>query len=294
MKVLHLSDVHVVPDGPGRPFWHGGWRHALAQIELRLLGRAERFRTASETVVRILEDADAAGVDHVVLSGDLTALALDEEFEEARRVLGPWAERKDRLTVVPGNHDRYTPASWRQRRFERWFGHLLGSDLPEYVVHHGAYPFVRLVGDELAIVGLDSAVVPHFPGLAYGRVGAAQLEGLAGLLADPRVKGRSVLTVLHHAPFDGRGRHERVTHGLRDAKRFREICAEGGVAAVLHGHVHDRDVFESPEGVRVFNAGSSTQRGREGYWLLDVAAGRVQAEQRVDLAPVPALLPLTA
>ncbi len=58
--------------------------------------------------------------------------------------------------------------------------------------------------------------------------------------------------------------------------RTRLLAATRGAAAVLCGHVHRR--FRSGN---VVCAGSSTQRGKEGYWLLDYDGRRIiSAEQR--------------
>ena len=279
MKVLHLSDVHLAPVVPGRRPWHGGWRRLLAQVELQLMGRARRYAKAPEALARILEEAAELEVDHLVLSGDLTVLARDEEFALVAESLGALTGQPARLTVVPGNHDRYTPGSHRDRRFERHFAGLLASDLPEYQVL-GAFPLVRLVGDDLAVVGLDSTQVPPFPGLAFGRVGTAQRQALAALLDDDRLAGRSVLVTFHHAPYDHTGRPELWTHGLHDADAVLDLCAAKGVAAVLHGHVHHRYRRACPRtGVEIFGAGSSTEAGNEGYWLLELEGGRVIAAE---------------
>jgi 3',5'-cyclic AMP phosphodiesterase CpdA len=291
MRVLHISDVHVPPEGEERSVWHGGWRCAMAQIEMRLLRRGRKFRDAGDVLRRIVEAALRLGVDHVVLSGDLTTLALDAEFESARDALGPLAADPARLTVVPGNHDRFTPGSWRERRFERHFADLLESDLPEYRAH-GLFPHVRLVGDGLAVVGLDSALVPHFPGLAYGRVGKAQLAALEALLADRRIRGRAVLVAVHHAPYGVRGEPEFWSHALRDADALLAICRDGGVAALLHGHVHDRFHRVCPGfGVPIYSAGSSTEQGREGYWVYGVERGAIARAESVDLGADPIAVP---
>jgi hypothetical protein len=50
---------------------------------------------------------------------------------------------------------------------------------------------------------------------------------------------------------------------------------------VLHGHIHHR--YHHPataERPHVFSAGSSTQRGREGYWVIEVKDGQVVGGQK--------------
>jgi 3',5'-cyclic AMP phosphodiesterase CpdA len=113
MRFVHCSDVHITADYFAQPLFRLGWRRWVALA------------------------------DHFILSGDLTAYALESEFQGARAALGELVEDRSRCTVIPGNHDVYTPGSHRSRRFERYFGHFLESDLPEHR-REGAFPFVRL------------------------------------------------------------------------------------------------------------------------------------------------------
>ena len=216
MRFLHFSDVHVTADYARHSLLRLGWRRWIALGELTLGGRARAFARAPETISRILDEADTLEVDHAILSGDVTAYALPVEFEEARAAMGQWANEPRRCTVIPGNHDRYTPGAHRTRRFEQSFGNLLVSDLPDVAVEEG-FPFVRLLGERDAVIGLQSARVPYFPGLSYGIVGQKQLDALATLVRRPELDGRAVLVVVHHAPFGALGKPDRLLHGLVDA-----------------------------------------------------------------------------
>ncbi|MFP2907465.1 metallophosphoesterase family protein [Pyxidicoccus sp. 3LFB2] len=274
MRFVHCSDVHITDDYSAIPLRRLGWRRCLALVELTLGGRAKRYLRAPQVLSAIVREAEAHAVDHFILSGDLTAYALEGEFAGARKALGPLAEDPRRCTVVPGNHDVFTPGSVRTGRFARHFGQLLDSDLPEYR-REGAYPFVRLVGDEAAVVGLLSTRAAPLPAFPYGSLGEAQLEGLAALLRDPRLDGRAVLVIVHHAPFDRLGRPDRWNHGLRDAEALLRLLP-GPRFAVLHGHIHQR--YHHPattDRPHIFGAGSSTEAGHEGYWVIEVARGQV-------------------
>jgi 3',5'-cyclic AMP phosphodiesterase CpdA len=215
-----------------------------------------------------------------VLSGDLTAYALEEEFRGAREALGELGSSPKLCTVIPGNHDRYTPGSRSDGRFERYFGHLLHSDWPEYC-REGPYPFVRLLGTDAAVVGLNSARAPPVPGFSFGAVGRVQREALAHLLADPRIAGRAVLVAVHHAPLGQHGRKDRRLHGLCDTDALLKMLP-GPRFAVLHGHIHRRYHHPATQTrPHLLCAGSSTQAGREGYWVIEISEGRIQsASQR--------------
>ncbi|MCP3139043.1 metallophosphoesterase family protein [Pyxidicoccus xibeiensis] len=278
MRFVHCSDVHITEDYFALPLRRLGWRRWVALAELTVGGRAKRYARAPQALSAIVRDAQAHRADHFILSGDLTAYALEGEFSGARQALGPLADDPRRCTVIPGNHDVFTPGSHRTGRFARHFGHLLESDLPEHR-REGSFPFVRLLGDEAAVVGLLSARVPATPGLSFGTIGPAQLEGLAAVLADSRLDGRAVLVVVHHAPLTSKGRADRWHHGLRDAEALLRLLP-GPRFAVLHGHIHKR--YHHPataDRPHIFGAGSSTEAGHEGYWLIEVAGGRVLGGQ---------------
>jgi 3',5'-cyclic AMP phosphodiesterase CpdA len=261
------------------------------QLELKLARRARRYVKAPETIARLVMEGLRQGVDHVILSGDLTALALDSEFEVARKALGDLVDRPDKITVVPGNHDIFTPGSRLKRRFESWFGDLLDSDLPALRAE-GAWPHVRLVGDAVAVVGLCSARVPLVPGIAAGRVGEAQLSALEKICAHPRLRGRSIHVVVHHAPLRWDGSIDRKDHGLADAQALLDVCARGRVAAIHCGHIHLRYAWQVAGGPMIVGGGSSTWLGHEGYWVVDSAGGRITGLQNCALAEatVPAVV----
>lgn len=274
MRFVHCSDVHITADYFAQSFFKLGWRRWVALAELTVGGRARAYLQAPETLAAIAREAQAKHADHFILSGDLTAYALPSEFEGARAAIGPLVEDRSRCTIIPGNHDVYTPGSRRSGRFERYFGHLLESDLPEHR-REGAFPFVRLVGEEAAVVGLLSARVPPVPGLSHGLIGSMQLEGLEAIVKDPRLAQRAVLVVVHHAPLTHHGRPDSWTHGLRDAEALCRLLP-GPRYAVLHGHVHHRyHHVATADRPHIFGAGSSTLKGREGYWVIEVSGGKV-------------------
>jgi 3',5'-cyclic AMP phosphodiesterase CpdA len=273
LRFLHCSDVHVTADYSTVPWRKLGWRRWIALLELKL-GRAEAFAQAQQSLAQIARQAEVEGIDHVIVSGDVTAYSLESEFKGARDALGRLAEQKQLCTVIPGNHDRYTPGSFSTRRFEQYFGQLLESDLPEYC-RNGPFPFVRLVGEEAAVIGLCSARVPPLPGLSLGAIGKKQLDGLRQAVRDPRLSRRAVLVAVHHAPLTHSGRKDSLTHGLVDGSALLQAIP-GPRFAVLHGHIHRR-YYHPPSSTRphIFGAGSSTQRGSEGYWVIEVSDGKV-------------------
>lgn len=283
MRLLHCSDIHLTQDYTRVPIFRLGWRFWMAWYELAWKKRAVDYRQAAAILARIRAAAAEQGVEHLIVSGDLTASGMAEEFRLAREALAEWAAHPRRCTVIPGNHDCHHPAALREERFEALFGHLLESDLPEHR-RMGAYPFVRLLGEEVAVVGLHSSRLPEIPGISYGKLGKRQLEGLDAVLADPRLAGRAVLVVVHHAPRTQQDRPDKLSHRLVDAEPLLARLP-GPRFAVLHGHIHHR--YHHPATAtrpHLIGAGSSTQRGREGYWVIETGGGEIRSVTRHDLS----------
>jgi 3',5'-cyclic AMP phosphodiesterase CpdA len=286
MRVLHCSDIHITEDPARTGFLRRGPRFWMAWYELQVRGRARAFAQAAETTRAVAQAATALQVDHLVLSGDLTASALPSEFSGAASALGDWAQDARRCTVIPGNHDCHHPAALREARFQSNFSALLQSDMPAHA-RVGPWPLVRLVGEGLAVVALHSSLLPVIPGVSYGRLGPAQLDGLRAVLADPALQRRAVLAVVHHAPLRADGTPDKLSHRLLDAEALLALLP-GPRFAVLHGHIHRR--YHHPATAsrpHLFGAGSSTQSGREGYWLIDVDGGTVLGGTAHTLPPGP-------
>lgn len=259
MRIAHVSDIHVLSDYAGRPLRETGWNGLLGRFELSVMGRAKRYAGLNDRLQTLIQEVNASQPDHVVITGDLTALGSDAEFEAARIALaelgGP-----ERVTLIPGNHDRYAQGDGA---FERFF--------PSY-----EYPFVRLIGSNVAVVALDSTRVSGPSQYFYGRVGQTQLRALDKLLDSRELKDRHVVLAVHHGFFDRNGDRALVWTGLVDGPELLRII-HGRVEAVLHGHVHERyELAATADRPRIFCAGSSTDIATEGFWSLDFAGEAVR------------------
>jgi 3',5'-cyclic AMP phosphodiesterase CpdA len=234
-RIAHLSDTHILsPEAVD-------WRKIL--FNKRITGYANlvlrRGRVYRREYLLAVLEAAAARADHVVVTGDITNLGLESEYDEAVRLIESIA-RTAEVTVVPGNHDIYLGSIQRERRFPRYFGKLLVSDLPEYAVQlpAGPYPCVKLRGPA-AIIALSSAV-PRPPFVSSGTVGDVQLAALEKILAHPEVARRTPVILIHHPPADRRMRPAQLRDGLVDAAPLRRSLAPLSRGLVLFGHLHVR------------------------------------------------------
>jgi 3',5'-cyclic AMP phosphodiesterase CpdA len=223
IRLAHLSDLHAtqVP-------WLGPADFAGKRLLGWLSWRARRRKIHRvEVLEALLRDLPATAADHIVVAGDLTNLACEHEFDQARA----WLERlgpPGRVSIVPGNHDAYV-AMPRGRSWDRWSAYL---DSDEGAAP-GGFPTLRVRGS-LALVGVCSAV-PSAPLLATGRLGEEQLEQLDKLLAGLAESPLCRVLLIHHPITDGATSRRRA---LTDAAALRGVLARRGVDLVLHGHGH--------------------------------------------------------
>jgi 3',5'-cyclic AMP phosphodiesterase CpdA len=235
LRIAHVSDLHVL---------------APASVKLRrilfdkrvtgyanlLLGRGRVYRR--EYLLSVLAAASKQA-DHLVVTGDITNLSLEGEYEAARALLDDVA-RSVEVTVVPGNHDIYLPVTLRERRFPHHFSAFFESDLPELALDlpAGRFPAVKLRGPA-AIIALSSAV-PRPPFVSSGYLGRPQLAALERVLAHPEVARRTPVVLVHHDPVDDRFRIEQLRSGLVDARALRRTLSPLARGLVLFGHLHIR------------------------------------------------------
>jgi 3',5'-cyclic AMP phosphodiesterase CpdA len=258
MKIAHFSDLHLL-DLTGVPFTRFLNKRLTGWTNLRLK-RGSIHRASYVTA--IAREVARRRVDHVVVTGDLTNLALEPEFELVRRLLeGSLGMDPAQVTVVPGNHDLYTRGARETRRFEKYLGSWLAGDLPELAVDvSGArFPVVKLRG-KAAFIGLSSAV-PRPPLVAAGELGEAQLAALRRILAHPEVASRTPVIALHHPPVHPWSRVKTHIEGLRDAGALLALIASARRGLVLHGHLHrriQRELGTSAGGVRQVGATSAS------------------------------------
>ena len=246
MRILHFSDPHVqLPRWRERPLRDFGVLRAIATAEL-WKGRGRDYDDALVKLRQIARDADTLRADLVVCTGDLTQLAMEEEFALARDALAPLGGR---LVSIPGNHDRYPLGGRPNELYETYF--------PPRPLPPG-------------IAAVDSCGPVCWPIVTQGRIREPELA--------QDFSGKVVL--VHHAPFRRGGAPDWPWHRLRGARKLLESTRSA--AAVLCGHIHDRYQHGN-----VICAGSSTERDREGYWLLTVQGGRLAGAERHRPGAVP-------
>ena len=237
MRIAHLSDLHVLSmEGvSGMRFLN---KRLTGYMNLKL---KRQHVHRSHTVVALLREVRRQNPEHVVITGDLTNLALEPEFEAVREMLDKeLGLDPSRVSVVPGNHDLYTRGALRSQRFTSYFAPYVTSDLPALAANIalGPFPYVRL-RENVAIIGLSSAV-PRPPLVASGELGAPQSAALRAILAHDEVKKRTPVFLLHHPPKNPDSAVKTALEGLWDAAALTANCNHLSRGLLLHGHLHRR------------------------------------------------------
>lgn len=278
MRVAHISDLHIL-DLTGvttRQFLN---RRIAGGMNL-ILRRAREFRP--EILEILVEDLIQEGVDHVLVSGDVSSLAFEPEFQRVFDLLKLLGNR-GRVSVVPGNHDYYTYHAAEVHRFEKTFyPFMFDRDFSD--LNTDIYPYIKPL-DDLVVVGINSAT-RTVPPLSYGAISDAQFQRLQAILQRYAGGKRPVCLLLHHA-LHRRDPVTQATSRLIQAERLLNLIDEFAVELVLYGHDHHSRLWkrESEKGVTQFICcGSSTRLVDDPskvarYHIVLVEEGRVR---RVD------------
>ena len=277
LKVLHFSDTHV-----GIQVRHMGWKkwfskRAIGAINL-VRGRAKYFDDAEVKLAALIKFKEANAIDLVIHTGDYTALGLESELKLARELLSPLMSPPQRYVTVPGNHDIYVHEGNSHYRFSEQFCSVLQNDLPEYC-RGGQWPLVRLVGDDIAVVALNSSRPNPLPWISSGNIPQEQLDALEELLQDERVKERYIFVITHYAARLANAQPDTKSHGLINAEQFLQKCKDVKRGAILCGHVHKTyHVDLECLNCDLYCAGSATMEGHEGFWVYEVQGKELTAK----------------
>lgn len=236
MRIAHISDLHILD--------LAGVSRSQLLLNKRLTGWVNlKLKRGSihrrEVVEAMMDDLRRADIDHLVVTGDLTNLALEPEFALALRTLERAGFDASRMSVIPGNHDLYTRGAERTGRFMKHLGAYAKCELDLGVTGpSGDFPFVHLRGD-VAIVGLSSALARP-PLVSSGRFGTPQLAAVGRALAHPEVATRFPVVLSHHPLSNPAGFGATLLRGLYDARGLRRMLSRVPEVLSLHGHLHRR------------------------------------------------------
>lgn len=271
MRLAHFSDVHIT-HSPFSEGWKAMWGKRLAgSANYWLGGRGRHFAGSAQRLEALFADLEAQGVDHGLCTGDLTQMSFESEFERCAQAFGSRMNAPDRWTVLPGNHDRYTPDA--AGRFDRWFGSLAAP---------AGYPWARRLKDGVVLICIDVAR-PVTLLDSSGLCGPSQLQALRELLMQ-QPEDAFVIVALHYGLLRADGAPDRAHHGVRDYAALLNLfdAPESRVDLVVHGHLHRPFLLPRP-GYAIACAGSATDLAHGGsYQIIDVSTDGARPRARIE------------
>ncbi len=256
LKLAHISDPHLpLPAAID-------WRDLMnKRVTGYLSWKRHRRSVHDQRVLDALKDGlDSVAPNHLVVTGDITNLALPAEFEHATNWLADLGQPGD-VSIIPGNHDAYIDVPW-----DKAFGRLsayMAQNAPNLKTASTSFPYLRKI-DRTAIIGLSTALPTRWFSAA-GALGQPQLNKLRHMLESLGDEGLFRVVLIHHPPIN---ESERMRKQLRDAAAFRRVVAETGVELVLHGHNHrfDQGFVDTPAGpAPVIGVPSASALPKHGY-----------------------------
>jgi 3',5'-cyclic AMP phosphodiesterase CpdA len=252
LRVAQLTDLHVPSDitlarrlrdlvRPHRTV--GNLSHELSAISNEL---SQPYRKQRKVYTNLLKKALLGlrylGVDHLIITGDVAHCGLAVEFLEAKaalQVTGWWGA--DKLTVIPGNHDRFNLYEAIPDEPMESFFDVVRSRAPRVKVLPGGLALVET--DSNSDRDDDRGYAEHWLPNTRGRIYEEEVDKVAAAL--DQMAGMRVLTLVHHHVTDDWYRHNTFQRlGFLDpAEGGEELMAAVALtdphALLLHGHIHD-------------------------------------------------------
>jgi len=235
-----------------------------------------------QDLAELEDEGEPVHPELVVVTGDLSEQARPSELREleafATGLLAGLGLPRDRLVLVPGNHDVSWPAceayfkqceaeerapvppywpKWHAyaELFQRWYG---GIEAPFELTE--ARPFTLYVHEGLrtVVAGLNSTMPEtHRDGEHFGGLGEDQLRWFQEQLRPYRTRGFLRIAAVHH---NVQRKAQDDDENLRDAELLDRLLG-GEVNLVLHGHTHDGKLGWLRPDVPIFGTGSAAVKG---------------------------------
>jgi 3',5'-cyclic AMP phosphodiesterase CpdA len=221
--IAQLTDLHLLEDTfeQKRNF---GERARLSYLSFgRRLDPAERRRRVQKS----LRDVKAAGVDHLLVTGDLTEDGHGAQFEVLAELLAESHIAPDRITVVPGNHDAYIGGAA--------FAEAMAGPLRPYAKSSELCAPIAL---------RDATVVPVSTAFeqsclrSAGGVSREDQEKLAGITSDPAFADKPLVFAQHHQPGQYLLPFWQWIDGMTEHRVFSQLFEQCPHLYVVHGHTH--------------------------------------------------------
>ena len=259
MRIAHISDLHLC---------------------------GQHKKNNIEKTDRLIRHALDNGVQHLVITGDISDNADENDFLVFKEILRKYNMlSSEKTTIVIGNHDIFGGPQTAQdvlnfpskcilvdyhEKVLKFVNHFKELFVNAVFPHEEMFfPFLKEFKDTL-LIGLNS--IDHYSRLknsfaSNGKVSNQQIKALKRLLTAPEFKDKVKIVLIHHHFYKKNmpakssentlwNKIENFTMKLRGKKKLIRLFIKNNVKLVLHGHSHDMvDYYR--KGIRFINAGGS-------------------------------------
>ena len=262
-----------------------------------------------QRVNQLLKHLSKIGIDHLIITGDLTENGQEKEFVIIRRLLKRYGFLSgDKLSLVIGNHDIFGgvlaaedilnfPAKCAETNYNSKITDFI-SYFPEsfencsFISQKGFFPFVKILQD-VQIIGMNS--IAQYSKLknsfaSNGKISNSQFVLSTNLLRNyTNIKYKIVLVHHHFHKTKTNAKSslgtvwqniEKQTIRLKNKRRLFNLFKRENVSLVLHGHVHQMKEYQR-KGIRFINAGGSVKNQNKSIiqsYLLDFNGTGIETE----------------
>jgi 3',5'-cyclic AMP phosphodiesterase CpdA len=261
LTLIHVSDLHFVNEQSlckglvenGRFFTkrHLGW------VNYKFRRQKYFNKELKPALLRKLLEIDW---DYLIITGDITTLALESEFELARESLEPLI-KKGNVLFTTGNHDRYVKTNPEPNLLRKYF-----SDCWPFTVNSSIEQqshFYEL-GKYAVLLELNMATPQRFYS-SRGRL-CKDLSAVKRELTD-NYNDHLKLAIGHYPAYLPTDEHEGFFHSLAGREKLKRFLLDFDFRYYLHGHIHKSWRFSPIEGSNLLciNSGGCC-RYAEGVW----------------------------
>ena len=224
MKFIHISDLHI----PVKiPIFALRGKMISGYLNFALRRRKLHPMQAVENLLEFIQKSD---YDCLILSGDITNVSHEKEFEATRKILSPILNEK--AFLIPGNHDRYMTSSVQPvDLYKKYFGEFSGEEIPNA---DGEYIRVKKIKD-LTLIGWDSNE-PTPIAIATGFVKSKVMEITKNYLQENQIKKYAI--VCHHPIWSIPDGFESEYHKMKNREEVVSTLKANPPLAYFHGHCH--------------------------------------------------------
>jgi 3',5'-cyclic-AMP phosphodiesterase len=246
LDLAQVTDLHLVEYEHGRRTGTD-WQ----RLQYLSAGRKIDAEARRDNALQALRHA-GRHARHLVLTGDLTEDGVPEQYELLADVLSESGIDPRRVTLVPGNHDRYA----RPQAFEE----ALEGPLRAYAATSDMGEAFEL-GRDAWLMPISTAV-PQSWLRSAGRIADLDLERIERFATDAKSAGKLALVAQHHPPHGYGPAAWNFIDGLLNAAAGKALLRAHPGLSFVHGHTHKLDSVTFAEGrpAQAYSAGAVVSR----------------------------------